>query len=310
MQTTYLSTNGLQELLRVAPRVMMSLDVLAEEREGEVVYNIQNNKRLRCTLEEGDARGSTPLVILETVRAEGVIAAFSVSLSRLDIEGLARHSERIRGFIHSSARMNGLLPSSVGIQAPQMMTVYKFLIHQKIGGIEERGVWCVSRVFSKFLGGKALRRLDDEKKNSAPHQLEIWMKRIQIPSYEELRDQVVMYLLRLGAETLLRENCLGCDEENNDADDHTCDEWPTSAEGKLDLLKDVAMTVMGLNAYMSRINAILNDVHYVLPSSFDLDALRQRCTRMLLNDREVSCEFEHLMQNLEEIEEAINEDGL
>ncbi len=44
MQTTYLSTNGLQELLRVAPRVMMSLDVLAEEREGEVVYNIQNNK--------------------------------------------------------------------------------------------------------------------------------------------------------------------------------------------------------------------------------------------------------------------------
>ncbi len=309
MQASYLSIGGLEEILCIAPRVLVSLDVLGDERDGEVVYPIQFGKRMRGTLEESGNNGS-PMAIVETVKPEGVIAAFSVPLRRLDVEGLGRHSERIRGFVHSAARMNGLIPSAVGIQPPQMMMVYKFLIHQNIGGIEHRGSWCLSRVFAKAEGEKELERLNREKKASAPHQLEIWLKRIRIPSYEELREEVVMFLLRLGADALLRENCLGCDEQNNEEDDHTCEDWPSTAEDRVALLNDVEMTVPGLNVYMTRVNNIMADVHYVLPAQYDLNTVRQKCTRMVLNDREISGEFLHLMQNLDEIEEAVCADGL
>ncbi len=59
-----------------------------------------------------------------------------------------------------------------------MMTVYKYLVHQNIGGIDEKSAWCVSRPFVEVEGMEAVLRLDTSKRASAPHRMEIWLKRV------------------------------------------------------------------------------------------------------------------------------------
>ena len=189
-----------------------------------------------------------------------------------------------------------------GIQPPQMITVYKYLIHENIGGIEERGSWCISKQFAEAEGVDAIARLDKTKKSGAPHRVEIWLKRIRIPSYQELQEQAVLFLLKFGGDSLLGRDCVVCLGQGQAGDEHSC-HWPTTSEEKVALLARVVITVDGLNAYVTRVGRAMNATHDPTnPGFYDLDRLRDRCVDLVITGITPSPELDHLMNNLNEIE--------
>ena len=300
-QKAYLSSEGIDELLQCVPRCLMSLDLIKEEGDGEVLYPLQSVKRVRCSMSRGES-APVPIAVIETLRNGSVVHAYSCTLSRSEINSLGVHSDRVRAMLHGVARANGVGAKAVAIQQPQMMTVYKYLIHQKVGEIYERGSWCPSRMHTESEGLDRIEFLSSSKPELGPYRMDIWLKRIRVPSYEELREQVLIFLLKLGVERVLKERCNSCKGKLSDG--HTC-VWPNNPEGKLALLDEVGLDTEGLNGFVRRVNVAMDGVHYPEPGLYNFDELRQRCTTHVMNKREVSVELEHLMRHLSHIEALI-----
>ena len=184
-QSVYLSTAGLGELLNITPRILSTLDVIREEGEGEMSYPLQYGKRARCATEAA-ANGPEAMCVIETSRDGSVVSAFSLAMTRSEISSLSEKSERIKAVIHEVAKANGMMGNNVGLPEPQMMSVFRYYLHDKDNQTYERGVWCPVSDYAKYEGLQSRRAVSEEKPELRPLRVDMWQKRIRVPSHEEL----------------------------------------------------------------------------------------------------------------------------
>ncbi len=308
LQKTFLSSTGLGALLNLVPQLMMALEVVTEDGEGEMIYPLQLSKRVRCGQAEGGDRGGA-VCFVETIRDGSVAKAFTLTMNRLEVDALLVHTDEIKATLHNVAEGNGLLPAELGVVAPLMMTVYKYLLHDKNNAIQDRGVWCPSRAFARYEGVQKKNTLSATQNGLLPFRMDIWQKKVRVPSFEELKEQVMMFLLKFGVEQGLRMECFACsgegDDEDGEGDVHTC-AWPesSSAEERLSLLNSVGVGASTFQTFIIRVLRFLAGEQSAagpIPANA-LETLRQKCTTHVLNGRMVSVELDHLMRNLSKIE--------